>query len=230
VPEDAESYVHRIGRTARAGKAGKAITLACEKFVYGLYAIEKYLGSKIPVMPFDEALLLEDRSTGIRFSRDRGGEGRSRNSRQGVRGYGSGRGGAYAGGRPSPDKQGEPRRGGARRDEQRRPVEKESRLPSRDSQHGQPSEGQGQSQKRPLYRQGEVRKPSQASPRQTQRQETTPQRQGAPTARQNALPGKGQPRQTIQRPLYTPPPSQKTPVATKKIGIFDRIKKLIKKN
>ena len=60
VPEDAESYVHRIGRTARAGKAGKAITLACEKFVYGLYAIEKYLGAKIPVMSFDESLLVEE--------------------------------------------------------------------------------------------------------------------------------------------------------------------------
>jgi len=101
VPEDAESYVHRIGRTARAGKAGKAITLACERFVYGLYAIEKYLGSKIPVMPFDESLLLADRSSGLRFSRDRGGEGRSRDSRQGARGFGSGRSGAYAGGRPS---------------------------------------------------------------------------------------------------------------------------------
>ena len=30
IPEDYEAYVHRIGRTARAGKSGKAITLACE--------------------------------------------------------------------------------------------------------------------------------------------------------------------------------------------------------
>ena len=88
VPEDAESYVHRIGRTARAGKAGKAITLACEKFVYGLYSIEKYLGSKIPVMPFNEALLLEDRSRGIRFAHERGGQGRSRDLRDGGRNAG----------------------------------------------------------------------------------------------------------------------------------------------
>jgi ATP-dependent RNA helicase RhlB len=98
VPEDAESYVHRIGRTARAGKAGKAITLACEKFVYGLYSIEKYLGDKIPVMPFEEALLLEDRSRGIRFAHERGGQGRGRDSRQGGRGSGGpSRSGAYAG-------------------------------------------------------------------------------------------------------------------------------------
>jgi ATP-dependent RNA helicase RhlB len=117
VPEDAESYVHRIGRTARAGKAGKAITLACEKFVYGLYAIEKYLGAKIPVMPFEEALLLEDRSAGIRFSHDRGGQGRGRDSRQGGRGSGgSSRSGAYAG-------------GGPRRDHAPRPAERPAARP-----------------------------------------------------------------------------------------------------
>ena len=40
LPSDPESYVHRIGRTARAGKSGKAISLACDRFVYGLEAIE----------------------------------------------------------------------------------------------------------------------------------------------------------------------------------------------
>ena len=50
IPEDYENYVHRIGRTARAGKSGKAITLADEEFVYGLEAIEKYIKMKIPVI------------------------------------------------------------------------------------------------------------------------------------------------------------------------------------
>lgn len=50
VPEDYENYVHRIGRTARAGRSGKAITLADEEFVYGLEAIEKYINMKIPVI------------------------------------------------------------------------------------------------------------------------------------------------------------------------------------
>ncbi len=49
LPEDAENYVHRIGRTARAGKGGLAISLACEQFVYGLAAIERYINVKIPV-------------------------------------------------------------------------------------------------------------------------------------------------------------------------------------
>jgi len=67
VPMEPESYVHRIGRTARAGAAGKAITLACEKFVYGLPAIEKYIETKIPVFPVTEDLFGQDKSSGIRF-------------------------------------------------------------------------------------------------------------------------------------------------------------------
>ena len=71
VPSDAESYVHRIGRTARAGKSGKAYTLACEKFVYGLPAIEKLIGQKIPVFWVDEDLMVEDKSQGMRFHFDK---------------------------------------------------------------------------------------------------------------------------------------------------------------
>jgi len=49
LPEDAESYVHRIGRTARMGKTGMAISLACEKFGEHAMAIERLIGMKIPV-------------------------------------------------------------------------------------------------------------------------------------------------------------------------------------
>ena len=67
VPEDCEDYVHRIGRTARAGKTGKAITLACEKFALGLEAIEKFTQQKIPVQWADDDLFAEDKSAGMRF-------------------------------------------------------------------------------------------------------------------------------------------------------------------
>jgi len=63
IPEDCENYVHRIGRTARAGKSGHAITLACEKFVYGLEAIEAYIRMKIPVQWADDELYVEDASS-----------------------------------------------------------------------------------------------------------------------------------------------------------------------
>jgi ATP-dependent RNA helicase RhlB len=50
LPQNAENYIHRIGRTARAGKTGKAISLACEECVFHLEPIEELLGSKIPVV------------------------------------------------------------------------------------------------------------------------------------------------------------------------------------
>ncbi len=49
LPGDCENYVHRIGRTARAGKSGKAVALACEEYIFNLEAIEKFIGMKIPV-------------------------------------------------------------------------------------------------------------------------------------------------------------------------------------
>ncbi len=48
LPQDAEDYVHRIGRTARAGATGQAISLCCERYCYSLPEIEEYIGQKIP--------------------------------------------------------------------------------------------------------------------------------------------------------------------------------------
>jgi len=237
VPEDAESYVHRIGRTARAGKAGKAITLACEKFVYGLYAIEKYLGFKIPVIPFNEALLLEDRSQGLRFSRDRGGEGRSRDSRQGARGYGSGRGGAYSGGRPGPERQGDSRRAPPRRDAypredtRREDAHREDLRREESRREAARTVPQGESRQPPRTgqppRQGASQRPPQGAPRPSQRQGAGVPRQGPPQGQSSQRSPRPQsPRQ--QRPQVAPP--QSSPVQTaKKPGILDKIKRLFKK-
>ncbi len=49
LPQDAEDYVHRIGRTGRAGLNGKAVSLADEEYVYSLEEIEQFIGQKIPV-------------------------------------------------------------------------------------------------------------------------------------------------------------------------------------
>lgn len=48
LPQDAEDYVHRIGRTARAGALGKAISFADEDLVFHLPEIEEFIGRKIP--------------------------------------------------------------------------------------------------------------------------------------------------------------------------------------
>lgn len=57
LPENPEDYIHRIGRTARAGAKGDAISLVDEEGVYNLEAIEKYCGIKIPVSWAEEDLM-----------------------------------------------------------------------------------------------------------------------------------------------------------------------------
>jgi ATP-dependent RNA helicase RhlB len=60
LPQDAEDYVHRIGRTARAGAEGKAISLADEDGVLYLEAIEEYIKGKIPVEWAEDELFVND--------------------------------------------------------------------------------------------------------------------------------------------------------------------------
>ncbi|MCP4130389.1 MAG: DEAD/DEAH box helicase [bacterium] len=79
LPADCENYVHRIGRTARVGKTGKAISLACETYVYGLEAIESYIGMKLPVEWAEESSYIEDKSAGRYFKMEK--EGARRDSR-----------------------------------------------------------------------------------------------------------------------------------------------------
>ncbi|MFQ5560460.1 MAG: DEAD/DEAH box helicase [Nitrospinota bacterium] len=60
LPSEAATYVHRIGRTARAGKTGKAYSLVCEDLVLNLPDIERYIERKIEVEWVEEAEVPED--------------------------------------------------------------------------------------------------------------------------------------------------------------------------
>jgi ATP-dependent RNA helicase RhlB len=57
LPFDAEDYVHRIGRTARLGAEGDAISFACERYAMSLPDIERYIEQKIPSEPVTAELL-----------------------------------------------------------------------------------------------------------------------------------------------------------------------------
>ncbi|MEJ2520211.1 MAG: DEAD/DEAH box helicase [Desulfuromonadales bacterium] len=65
LPQDAEDYVHRIGRTARAGAGGKSISFADEDLAYFLPDIEEYIGQKIPSTVPAEEDLCQDYKRGV---------------------------------------------------------------------------------------------------------------------------------------------------------------------
>ena len=112
LPNEAENYVHRIGRTARAGKSGKAFTFCSEQDVYSLPPIERYIEKNIPSCVADESMFAEDKSAGVyikldsyhedyndksefgrrraaEYNRKNGSSGRSRSSKKGSGRYSS---------------------------------------------------------------------------------------------------------------------------------------------
>lgn len=77
-PRDPEDYVHRIGRTARAGKAGSAITLVGEKDIFPLRKIEKLLEEEIRRNPLPEGCKEPDNSKDVTRGSHRRGSGRGK--------------------------------------------------------------------------------------------------------------------------------------------------------
>lgn len=96
-PRDPEDYVHRIGRTARAGKEGRAITLVGEKDLFPLRKIERLLEEKIPRNKLPEGCKAPEES-----AKDERGKGdkNKKHRRSGKKGDTKGR-------KPAPHKEGE---------------------------------------------------------------------------------------------------------------------------
>lgn len=59
LPQNSEDYVHRIGRTARAGASGDAVSFGCEDYIYSLMDIEEYIGYAIPTTSITEDILVK---------------------------------------------------------------------------------------------------------------------------------------------------------------------------
>ncbi|GAA0401022.1 ATP-dependent RNA helicase RhlB [Cocleimonas flava] len=71
LPQIAEDYVHRIGRTARAGASGEAHSFACEDTAFYLPEIEEYIGMSIEMASVTAELLADDLKPRKRITRDR---------------------------------------------------------------------------------------------------------------------------------------------------------------
>jgi len=86
LPQDAQDYVHRIGRTARAGNTGHAISFACEEYVYSLPDIEAYIEHKIDAeMPTADTFADDVTVPARRPRKPRGGPGKGGSRRPRTR-------------------------------------------------------------------------------------------------------------------------------------------------
>lgn len=94
LPDDCEDYVHRIGRTGRAGESGHSISFACEEYAINLTAIEEYIEHAIPVSDYDASALIDDlpaplrtrtRSSGNRRPSSGGQRNGNRNNKRNYR-------------------------------------------------------------------------------------------------------------------------------------------------
>ena len=91
LPHDAEDYVHRIGRTGRAGAAGTSISFADEEEAFYLPPIEAYMGRKLSCIQPEEDWLILPKPTAPRKRRQPGDDrvtasaGRERNAKSGGR-------------------------------------------------------------------------------------------------------------------------------------------------
>nr|WP_322786345.1 DEAD/DEAH box helicase [Pontibacter roseus] len=113
MPQDAEDYVHRVGRTARAASTGMAITFVNEKDMYRVRKVEQLIERELPKLPLPEGFGAAPAYDPTRRFDDKGGRGGSRP------GGASRSGGASGGGRdrsrsrgPKPERTGTPRREG----------------------------------------------------------------------------------------------------------------------
>ena len=89
LPQDAPDYVHRIGRTARLGAKGEAVSFACENYAFHLPEIEEFIGYEIPVEQTSEVEMPElKRALPPAKRTDHGGRGGQRTSHRHGKGGG----------------------------------------------------------------------------------------------------------------------------------------------
>jgi ATP-dependent RNA helicase RhlB len=213
LPQDSESYVHRIGRTGRAGQTGQAFSLVSDRDVESLQRIEEYLQQKVAVGFLDDSQLVKDAKAFpdfVRFNQTFGflkGEGKQEGRHEG------GRSGRFEGGRQDR---------GPRRDRNRNENRRDDRRPQSEHKHG------GQ-QNRHENRQGQPQGPRGDRNRSHQQRD----RDNQPRQHANGKgPHQGQrkpfqqgkrPQQGQRRGQRTPPPAAQKGFAQKVSSFFKKL-------
>lgn len=166
MPQDCESYVHRIGRTGRAGQVGQAFSLVSDRDIDSLSRVEEYLQNKVKVEYLDDSQLIKDFKPlpyEVRFNKTFGflkGEGAD-SSQQGG-----------GGGNSRQRDSGPRRKGGRDRDRDHRQDRDRDRHPDRKRGPGQPQAATGPNGGRRLQQQQQSRGPDVRKPQQKPHQAT----------------------------------------------------------
>lgn len=220
LPEDAANYVHRIGRTARAGKSGKAYSLVCEDHVLNLPEIEKYIERKIENEWIETSEIVKD--TAPEYSYGRGVKEKSFERKAGKPG--------------GPEKSGKERRGKTfSRDGSKDRLKDKAAHPKHEKQGAKPS-GQPRSHERHRFPAGGKEAGAELKAENPAQERTRPDR----PRRERPRPGSHRPierkREGAAQPEHKPQPaperSETVPNVTKeKEGILKRFfKKILKKS
>ncbi len=193
VPHDAEDYVHRIGRTARADRDGVGITFVNEDDMYAFHQIEKFLGQEIKKNPLPEGCGEGPEYTTSRRPGKTSAKSRRRKDRDNT---------AH---KDSKQRSGRRDRGDNRSTDDRQ-RQKPKPKPKRDNQQEQQGKQQGQKQDQPQkqgqaqrqaqpQKQGQQQSQQQGQPKQERRQRGKGQKQERQHAQQQAKPEGEAPKQ-----------------------------------
>jgi len=182
VPHDTEDYVHRIGRTARANRDGRAITFVSEEDQYWFQQIEKFLEKVVDKMPLPEGCGEGPEYIKLNKPKKKGANGR--NNRRGNGGNGEG------GKNSAKNRRQKDRDQTSHKRKPNKPNERQEKAPRNNEQ--QPQQGNRQQNAKQQPQQGNRQQNAKQQPQQGNRQQNAKQQPQQGNRQQNA---KQQPQQ-----------------------------------
>ena len=170
VPHDTEDYVHRIGRTARANRDGRAITFVSEEDQYWFQQIEKFLEKVVDKMPLPEGCGEGPEYIKLNKPKKKGANGR--NNRRGNGGNGE------AGKNSAKNRRQKDRDQTSHKRKPNKPNERQEKAPRNNEQ--QPQQGNRQQNAKQQPQQGNKQQNAKQQPQQGNRQQNAKQQNRKP--------------------------------------------------
>ncbi|MQN03595.1 DEAD/DEAH box helicase [Prevotella copri] len=190
VPHDTEDYVHRIGRTARANRDGRAITFVSEEDQYWFQQIEKFLEKVVDKMPLPEGCGEGPEYIKLNKPKKKGANGR--NNRRGNGGNGE------AGKNSAKNRRQKDRDQTSHKRKPNKPNERQEKAPRSNEQ--QPQQGNRQQNAKQQPQQGNRQQNAKQQPQQGNRQQNAKQQPQQGNRQQNAKQQNRKPAQPGEQP------------------------------